>query len=110
MSGKEFSVSFRPLLLKVKNTLVPSAVRLACGRLLCDAPGGEGLVGERGRETVVMSPGAKVLTNGQTNNLEPAGVTNNINITMPGMQVRSERDVHVLAGLVAERLAYQMAG
>jgi phage-related protein len=65
--------------------------------------GGGAQLWERGYEQVVLPAGARVLTNGQTNNL-PTGESKTVNINLGGVTVRSETDARRLVDMLRDNL------
>ena len=69
--------------------------------------GGAAQINERGYEQIVLPAGARILTNGQTNNL-PASEGKTFNINLGGVTVRSEADARRLGDMLRDQLV--MAG
>lgn len=69
--------------------------------------GGTAQINERGYEQIVLPAGARIYTNGQTNNL-PAGEGKTFNINLGGVTVRSEADARRLGDILRDQLV--MAG
>jgi len=69
--------------------------------------GGAAQINERGYEQIVLPAGARIYTNGQTNNL-PTSEGKTININLGGVTVRSEADARRLGDILRDQLV--MAG
>jgi len=69
--------------------------------------GGQTAIDERGYEQIVLPPGSRIYTNGQTNNL-PTSEGKTININLGGVTVRSEADARRLGDILRDQLV--MAG
>ena len=69
--------------------------------------GGAAQINERGYEQVVLPAGARIYTNGQTNNL-PTSEGKTFNINLGGVTVRSEADARRLGDILRDQLV--MAG
>ena len=69
--------------------------------------GGAAQINERGYEQIVLPAGARIYTNGQTNNL-PASEGKTVNINLGGVTVRSEADGRRVVDMLRDHLV--MAG
>lgn len=69
--------------------------------------GGTAQINERGYEQIVLPAGARIYTNGQTNNL-PTSEGKTFNINLGGVTVRSEADARRLGDILRDQLV--MAG
>jgi TP901 family phage tail tape measure protein len=68
------------------------------------AGGGLTMVGERGPEAVVMPAGSRVLTNGQTNNLQGSSGTT-INVNFSGVKIGRDMDLQQIGYGLANQIA-----
>lgn len=69
-------------------------------------PGGVTAMNERGQEAVVLPAGARILTNGQTNNMNPQPPpVRNITINIPSLTIAGEMDMKRFRWQLANELA-----
>jgi phage-related protein len=66
--------------------------------------GGAAQINERGYEQIVLPAGARIYTNGQTNNL-PTGEGKTININMGGVTISKQMDVQAIGYTLANQIA-----